>query len=315
MKGIIIYFSLTGNTKQIAYAIHKGMGPCMEQCDITTLKEIDSSYLRNYDLIGIGTPVWGDVPQHVKHFINAMPDLRGKHVFAFSTHGARGGRFFPVILKLLRKKGLKVIGVRDWYGSVCIPMHPKPYPTDGHPDAIDLKEAQSFGKEMTELRLRIETEGPGAVPKLPKIPLPPTTRLRRPRPKFNRQKCTYPTCTLCMEHCPANGIDLSASPVVFGKNCHTCYFCEMICPEGAIFVDYDSFVKKSRRRGKSIYAKALEDAEAEGSFRRLTPIKDIHWDIPYYKVFNEHPRYRITDEDLTPAAPVASPKRPHCPLS
>ena len=42
-------------------------------------------------------------------------------------------------------------------------MHPKPYPTDGHPDTIDLKEAQSFGKEMAQLGLRIQTEGPGAV--------------------------------------------------------------------------------------------------------------------------------------------------------
>ena len=58
MKSIIIYFSLTGNTKQIAQAIHKGISPLMEQCDITTLKEIDSSRLHDYDLIGIGSPVW-----------------------------------------------------------------------------------------------------------------------------------------------------------------------------------------------------------------------------------------------------------------
>jgi flavodoxin/ferredoxin len=297
MKSIIIYFSLTGNTKKIAQTIHRGVSPFMEQCHIVTLKHVDVPSLDNYDLIGIGSPVWGDVPQHVKHFINALPDLQGKYAFAFSTHGARGGRFFPVILKLLRKQGLKVIGIRDWYGSVCIPMHPKPYPTDGHPDAIDLKEARLFGEEMARLGLRIETDGPGVIPNLPKMPLPPTTRLRRPRPKFDRKKCIHPVCTLCMEHCPVKGIDLSMNPVLFGKNCQTCYFCEMICPEGAINVDYDSFVKKSRRRGKSIYTKALEDAEAEGIFRRLTPIEDIHWDIPYYKVFNKHPRYIISDED------------------
>jgi flavodoxin/NAD-dependent dihydropyrimidine dehydrogenase PreA subunit len=297
VKSIIIYFSLTGNTKKIAQAIQKGMIPLMKQCDIAALKDIDGPYLRDYDLIGIGSPVWGDVPQHVKHFISVMPDLQGKYAFAFSTHGARGGRFFPVILKLLRKKGLQVIGIRDWYGSVCIPTHPKPYPTDGHPDTIDLKEARLFGEEMAQLGLRIETEGPGIIPKHPKIPLPPTTRLMRPRPKFDHKKCAYPACTLCMEHCPVNSIDLSMDPVIFGKNCHTCYFCEMICPEGAIYVDYDSFAKKSRRRGKSIYTKALEDAEAKGIFRRLTPIEDIHWDIPYYKVFSKHPRYVISDKD------------------
>jgi flavodoxin len=38
MKSIIIYFSLTGNTKKIAQAIHKGMNPLVERCDITTVK-------------------------------------------------------------------------------------------------------------------------------------------------------------------------------------------------------------------------------------------------------------------------------------
>jgi Fe-S-cluster-containing hydrogenase component 2 len=149
---------------------------------------------------------------------------------------------------------------------------------------------------MAELCLRIQTDGPRAIPKLPKMPLPSAMRVRRPRPKFDRQKCRYPECTLCMDHCPVKGIDLSATPLVFGKNCHTCHFCEMICPEGAIYVDYDSFLKKSTRRGKGIYLNALEDAETQGRFRRLVPIEDIHWDTPYFKIFQQHPRYIISDK-------------------
>jgi flavodoxin/ferredoxin len=297
MKGIIVYFSLTGNTKKIARSIHKGMSPFMEVCDLVALADVDDACLQNYDLIGIGSPVWGEPPQHVKRFVNAVPDLRGKYAFAFSTHGARGGRFFPILLKLLRKRHLKVIGIRDWYGSVTSAMLPKPYLTDGHPDKIDLADARSFGKEMAALRLRIEAEGPRSVPKLPKMPLPTASRLKRPVPTFNRQKCRYPACTLCMDHCPVNGIDLSSTPVIFGKRCHTCYFCEMICPEGAIFVDYDSFVEKGRRRGKNIYATKLEEAETAGTFRRLVPVEDVHWDVPYYKIFDKHPRYTIPEED------------------
>ena len=101
MKGIIVFFSLTGNTKKIARAIHKGMSPLMKQCDIVTLKDVDTSHLQNCDLIGIGSPVWGAVPQHVERFINYLPDVQGKYVFAFCTHGARGGRFFPIMVKLL----------------------------------------------------------------------------------------------------------------------------------------------------------------------------------------------------------------------
>jgi hypothetical protein len=78
-----------------------------------------------------------------------------------------GRRFFPILLRLVKKKRLRVIGFRDWYGSVFLPMMPKPYLTDGHPDEIDLLEAQSFGKEMAEMRLRIETEGPASYPSAP----------------------------------------------------------------------------------------------------------------------------------------------------
>ncbi|HVN96786.1 MAG TPA: EFR1 family ferrodoxin [Syntrophorhabdaceae bacterium] len=297
MKAIIIYFSLSGNTKKIAQAIRKGMSPLLESCDLVKLKDVDSKRIENYDLIGIGSPVWGGPPKQLMWFVEALPDLHGKYAFAFSTHGARGGRFFPVLIKLLKKKGLKVIGLRDWYGSVFLPMMPKPYFTEGHPDEIDLAEARAFGEEMAKLRLRVEAEGLRAVPRLPKLPLPRATRLKRPRPKFNAEKCTYPACTLCIDHCPVNGIDLNARPVVFGKNCHTCHFCEMICPQGAISVDYDSFIKKGHRRGKTIYVSSLAQAEAEGTFRPLVPIESIRWDIPYYKIYSEHPRYIIPDED------------------
>ena len=39
MKGIVVYYSGTGNTAKIAKAIHKGMKDVMEVCDIASLKE------------------------------------------------------------------------------------------------------------------------------------------------------------------------------------------------------------------------------------------------------------------------------------
>ena len=59
MKAIIAYFSLTGNTRKVAQAIHKGMGQLVEQCDMATVKEVDIRRLADYDLIGVGSPVWG----------------------------------------------------------------------------------------------------------------------------------------------------------------------------------------------------------------------------------------------------------------
>ncbi|MFC1929023.1 flavodoxin family protein [Chloroflexota bacterium] len=299
MKSIIIYFSLTGNTKKVAKAIHKGMSQLVAHCDIATIKEVDIQYLGDYDLIGIGSPIWGGTPRNVRVFIDTLPLLQGKHAFAFSTHGAMPEKLFPEVVSLLAEKGLAVIGVRDWYGSIYVPGHPKPYPTDGHPDEIDLKEAEDFGKEMVELSRRISAGGPELIPPLQMRPIPPPDghpRAPKPQPKLNTQKCRYPECRLCMDNCPQDAIDLSVSPPVFAKKCWTCYFCEMICPEGAVEVDYTAQAKATIWRCKNVYAKALDDAEAEGRFRRLVPREDVDWDTPYYKIYNTHPRYVIPEE-------------------
>ena len=40
MKGIVVYYSATGNTKKIAKAIHRGMKDVIE-CDVASDKEVD----------------------------------------------------------------------------------------------------------------------------------------------------------------------------------------------------------------------------------------------------------------------------------
>jgi flavodoxin/ferredoxin len=298
MKSIIIYFSLTGNTKKVAHAIHNGINQSVERCDITSLKKADMSRLVEYDLIVFGSPVWGGVPPNVMRFIDAMPSLKKKHCAAFCTHGAAPERFFPMIFERLTKKGLFIIGFNDWYGSVYRPAAPTPYLTDGHPDEIDLQEAEEFGREIAELSRKIYEGKIKIRTPLPKKEIGPRVSLNRPVPKLNREKCRYPSCSLCMDHCPVGAIDLSVSPPVFGRACSFCYFCEMICPEGAVEADYTAYEEEFRQHARDKFEKVLEEAEREGTFRRLVPLEKIGWDTPYYKVYSSHPRYVIPDDEL-----------------
>ncbi len=297
MKSIIIYFSLTGNTKKVAHAIHNGMNQTMERCDITTLKKTNIARLVDYDLIVIGSPIWGGVPLNVMRFIDAMPSLKRKHGAVFCTHGVWPERFFPPVVEGLTKKGLIVIGISDWYGSVHRPAFPNPYLTDGHPDEIDLEEAEEFGKETAELSRKIYEGKINLIPKLPGMEMTPPSKLVLPLPKLNTEKCRYPACTLCMDHCPIGTIDLSASPPVFARPCEFCYFCEMVCPEGAIEVDYETYYEMFQQGIKDKFLKVLEEAEREGSFRRLTPLDKVGWDTPHYKVYSKHPRYIIPESE------------------
>jgi menaquinone-dependent protoporphyrinogen IX oxidase len=57
MKSLIVYFSLTGNTRKMADAIYKGICEMGEKCDIRTLKKVNMQRLPGYDLIGISSPV------------------------------------------------------------------------------------------------------------------------------------------------------------------------------------------------------------------------------------------------------------------
>ena len=80
MKSIVIYYSWTGNTKQIAEAIQEGMKEISDECDIAPLREVDVGKLTNYDLIGLGSFVQSfQEPMIVTDFVNAMPDLISKY--------------------------------------------------------------------------------------------------------------------------------------------------------------------------------------------------------------------------------------------
>jgi flavodoxin/NAD-dependent dihydropyrimidine dehydrogenase PreA subunit len=294
VKGIVIYFSLTGNTRKVAYKIYQGMSRRLEQCHIAALNEVNAGELSRYDLIGLGSPVMWAVPFKVRVFIDKMPSLPGKHSFAFCTHGTMPEYFFPRIVRLLSRRGLTVIGTKNWYGSVSIPPFPKPYFTDGHPDEIDLREAEDFGTEIVELSRRISAGETSLIPPLPAMPPPVKLPVIVPSGmRLNMEKCRYPECHLCMDNCPWDAIDLSVSPPVFAKNCPTCCFCEMICPEGAIEADYEPTVSLHQYNLKNLLEPDLDKAEAEGSFRRLVPKEEIGWDTPYYQVYSQHPRYVI----------------------
>ena len=265
MKGIVVYYSATGSTRKIAKAIHRGMKEVVEDCDIATVKEIDPRDMANYDLIGIGGPIWYfRETANLRLFIYKMPRLEGKLCFPFCTHGSSPHNFMLSISWALKRKGLKIIGWNDWYGGVYQVLHmPKPYLTDGHPDEIDRKEAEDFGREMGELARRIAS-GASSIPEMPKGPdadplwLPRDFRGLRPpaggqggerpapppmppqRRTIDTEKCLYPECTLCADNCIVNSIDLSASPPVFRDNCVTCSLCDKMCPVGAIELDAET---------------------------------------------------------------------------
>ena len=308
MKSLVVYFSQTSSTQKIAYAIHRGISHKVEKCDIMPLKGVTPGDLDKYDLIGLGSPVWQDSPPNLKRFIKSLPRYEGKHIFCFCTHGTGGVMFFPTVGKLLTERGFTVIGFRDWYGSNHIPCFPSPYMTDGHPDEIDLKEAAEFGEEMVDLSQRITAGETQLIPPIPDIPVnhapPPSTPLQPGRSAhgqkiFDREKCNYPNCHICIDNCPLDCIDMSASQPVPEVCEGGCVFCDLICPTGAIHSEDLEYGLEHLHANVWIFEQDLAKAEATGHFRRLIPKDKVGWDTPYYKVHSKHPRFKIPKEPGT----------------
>jgi len=160
MKSVVIYYSQTGNTKKIAQALQKGIIKQTGQCDIARVKEIKPKDLVKYDLIGIGSPTWSSCPSPIViYFCKSLPaTLKGKHFFWYETHGVLPGRCIIRGVQPLLDQGMTVLGWKDWYGQASLPGHNKPWFSDGHPDEIDLAEAESFGAAMVVHSKKV-TEG------------------------------------------------------------------------------------------------------------------------------------------------------------
>lgn len=305
MKGIVIYFSQTGNTKKVAEAIFGGMksaGVEMEitplstgpSCHQTFIRDIGFNTITNYDLIALGTLVvrWG-APKNILNVAENLPDLSGKHCFLFATHGMARAQVFAHLAEKLRAKGLTIIGYKSWYGTCYIHYIPKPYFTDGHPDEIDLQEAADFGREMVERSQRISQGEPGLIPEmtLPKEMNPPLTMVKL---TYDKDKCNYPKCSICMDYCPMGVIDLSAVPIVLqGEGCIDCYYCEKLCPSGAINGKWESVAHSFQQ---TMLQGALLDAEkgkAKGYYRPLVDFREVMAADPWYKLI-KRPRLRLS---------------------
>lgn len=306
-KSVIVYYSQMGNTQKIAYAINQGLRHVFKQCDIFRLREIQPQNLSEYDLIGLGSPVWnGRASVNMEAFINKLPPLEGKQAFFFCTHGTLPGAIFLNTLPALQSKKLAVIGWHNWYGSCSLPYYPKPYWTDGHPDAIDIKEAEDFGIHIGERSLKIFGGASGLIPELPQgkeyeeiygksasaVFPDELQRLRFIEFQVDEKRCTG--CRLCADNCPTNNIDFPGSlPVFKTQYCRRCWYCEQICPTGAIEYDWEPYLQAMRKFSNAQEReKILSAAEAKGLFRRLVPIEAVNWDTPWYKV-SKHPRLRV----------------------
>ena len=298
---------MTGNTEMIAKGIRDGLTDAGVQCDMIKFRDAVPTALGKYDILGFGCPVMGYREAHVlREFIQKLRYVGGKYCFAFATHGTHGEYFPSSIYEVLTERQMKVLGIRRWYANSYIPGHSYPYPTAGHPDKIDVKEAYDWAQSLVELckkNMAGEAELPPA-PEKPEITLEEmladltrkedersggtfgsnTPHVQVPN-EYHPETCNYPKCHICMDNCPVHGIDLTMDPPVFGDPCTHCMLCAKLCPTRSIAPNffYNTPGEKTINLVPEFYLEQLEKDEKAGMFRRKVPVSEIGWHNPYYK--------------------------------
>lgn len=287
MKALIITFSLTGYTKKTGELIREGfIESGGGECELVDMADVDTGKLNEYDLVGIGCPVYYyQEPFHVRDFLKGLPDLNGQCWFVFCSHGSVMGVTLNSMAGILQEKGAVITGYYDIYADACAPFVPVPTYTTGHPDDSEYDDARKFGRGLAVTVPRIMNGEAGLIPQMEEVPeewsnlaemmTPEFVKSFVPQFEINKDKCVE--CGECEDKCPVRGIDVHADPPRVQKPCIYCCNCVMVCPELAIEADWSGMV----RMNPAHYAHLrewLDRAEKEGKFRWLIDPDSIDFD-------------------------------------
>ena len=168
MSGILVtYYSQTGNTKKVAYAIYEAL---QGEKAIKTVGQLEKQEVDKYGLIIIGFPVHShSVPLAVETFLKSIPP--NKKIALFSTHGSlTGSRLAREAIEyasVLTSKA-RLLGTFTCRGKVSLaglkvleksPEHKAwsemAYSASNHPDENDLADARAFGRWVLTLSSQV----------------------------------------------------------------------------------------------------------------------------------------------------------------
>jgi len=150
-KGIVIYYSRTGNTKEMAEIIAKAMNDADLQTDCKPVNDVKADDLLGYDAIVIGSPTYyGNMAAPVKELIDEAVTfhgkLDGKIGAAFSSAANIGGGNETTIMGII--EAMLIAGMVVWgdpkgdhYGPVSI----------GKPDDRVRQQCERRGRRIAEL--------------------------------------------------------------------------------------------------------------------------------------------------------------------
>lgn len=243
-KVLIAYFSQGGTTAKIAEQIKKGIMDKNCDVDLYNIQDGKPPDIKKYEIFGIGFPVYiFRPPFNVMDFIKTLPNLNGMPFFLFLLYGTKPGTAGNVVRKTLSEKGGKEVGYTGYMGEdYFIGYLKRGYLiSPGHPTKEELKKAYAFGKDVILHATGKEYAKPSYDPQPGLIYnieqwmtiRPYVNQLYTHCFMVKKKKCN--SCEICIKKCPTGNITLNKKGFPkWGRNCISCWYCEMSCPCEAI---------------------------------------------------------------------------------
>lgn len=255
MKGLICYYSSTGNTKLACQYIAKhSKGISFELFDIA---KDNAPKLEMYDVIGFAAPVefWGP-PILVKMFIDKLPAQTDKPAFVVSTYGLISGKTLQILKDWVSEKGFKVItGYSLQMPENFPPLITKGITSENAPSLKALSRFNSFVLKLSTLlnyapieKIREGKLSIGFVNSI--LPVHPRTKAKEDMGNKYVEASLCIECGICRDKCPYGAIELNPKPVFNMDKCYGCWSCFNHCPNKAIYTD--------KVKGKGHYPRPAE---------------------------------------------------------
>ena len=150
-KGIVIYYSRSGNTKEMAEIIAKAMNEAQLATECKSVEEVNAENLPDYDAIVIGSPTYygqmaGPIKQLIDDLVSRHGALDGIVGAAFSSAANIGGGNETTIIGILEAMLIAGCIIQgdpegDHYGPVSI----------SKPDQRVQQQCTRRGKRIAEL--------------------------------------------------------------------------------------------------------------------------------------------------------------------
>lgn len=238
MKGILYYFSGTGNTKWVADRFKEKFQLYNVDIDLVHIQSAEDKKIEEYDFVIIGFPVyWKLPPKIVTDFLNKLNGTKkNKKAIVYCTQGALSSSASYFAAGYLKKKGyvpsiqISIKMPNNFYffvGKKYSENEIKNLLTFADKKIENIVENFMNEKKVKESSSLIKLQFSKVMHNIFKGRIP-----RLSKNISSTKDCDK--CGLCLRNCPQGNITFEDGHAIFHSKCILCLRCIYICPINAI---------------------------------------------------------------------------------